>query len=545
MKSGVSMAPYDDAGFYYEASEDIFSLPEVAAYVPTGWELSADPFQPDVSWLTEGVTDLLANASNIFEVVADGSADAAARVISASLRAECMSVRLPGIPGAEYLATAADWWAEQAVDMFGNPVRAVGQVNDSINSTIQQSLGIPGGPVPADASRPHAYGGLAPGEDGFLVKVPDWRDIFQLQNDPVFGSDDKAQRTADAREALERSPTPPSLIEVGELLTTLDDVQDEAATLAIVLMIAEKLAGRAIPGVGWVATAADALNVIYALSSKATGSTLPGRRGKRQAIDKAKSSSGGLSARLEEMRRSGSLKIGIGDILQGLQATDSMFGVGIQIGGIMGFLQDAFWGGIRGAEFEARGPVWDPLGFTEFGRTACYRSPTLDQIHPRAHFALSHTALSVWKKAARIMPYIDILGENALASTLTGLRLSEQVLGPWLRSGVWVEPLQRAIELTPYVAGGVEAHDTRHLRPDEWLGRTVPAARVALKRAIGNVSDRGRQAFYDSMVASTGWGFIGSIEPAAHVVVEKVSGPIADAVVLLEVNMIPQFDLDD
>lgn len=539
------MSPYDAEGFWVEEEPSIFELPEVAAYVPSGWETNGDPFNPETSWLDSYSQGVLESASNVFDAVTSGVSEGSARLVAAAQRPECLSVRLPGIPGAEYFAEAADWWAEQAVDMFGRPVRAAGQVNDSINATIQNSLGIPGGPVPADGSRPMAHGGLAPGPDGFLVKVPDWRDIFQLQNDPVFGSDDKAQRTADAKEALERSPTPPALVEIGELLTTLDDIQDEAATLAIVLMIAEKLAGRAIPGVGWVATAADALNVIYALSSKATGSSLPGRRGKRAAVDKAKASHGGLSSRLEEMRRSGSLKIGIGDILQGLQATDSMFGFGIQIGGIMGFMQDAFWGGVRGAEFEARGPIWDPLGFTEYGRDACYRSPSIDEIHPRAYFALSHTALSVWKKAARIMPYIDVLGENALASTLTGLRMSEQVLAPWLRSGVWVDPLKRAIELTPYVAGGVEAHDTRHLRPDQWMKRTVPAARVATRRAIANVADRGRQAFYDSMVSSIGWGFTGSIEPAARVVEQELSGPMKDAVTLLEAGRIPVLDLDD
>lgn len=539
------MSPYNSEGFWVDGASSVLSDPEVAAYEPSGWETNSDPLAPDHSWLGSDVFDRLALAPHVFDTLVEGAVEQSARLIAAAQRPECLSVRLPSIPGAEYFATAADWWAKQAADAFGRPVRAAGQVNESINASIQNSLGIPGGPNPADASRPRARSGMAPGPDGFLVKVPDWRDIFQLQNDPVFGSDDKAQRTADAREALERSPTPPSLQEVGELLTTLDDIQDEAATLAIVLMIAEKWAGRVIPGIGRVAAAADVLNVIFALSSKATGSSLPGRRGKRAAVDKAKASSGGLSSRLEEMRRSGSLKIGVGDILQGLQATDSMFGVGIQIGGVMGFMQDAFWGGLRGAEFEARGPIWDPLGFTEYGRSACYRSPSIDEIHPRAYFALSHTALSVWKKSARLMPYVDVLGEGALASMLTGLRMSEQVLGPWLRSGVWVEPLQRAIELTPYVAGGVEAHDTRRLRSDEWLKRTVPAVRAATRRAIGNVANRDRQAFYESMVASIGLGFIGSIEPAAHVVVQEVAGPMKDAVTLLEANKIPFFDLDD
>jgi len=539
------MAPFDRQGFWIDEPEDVFTFPEFAAYVPNGWETNADPFAPDNSWIGSDLLHGLAAATNVFDVLVDGAVEHSARLVAAAQRPECLSVRLPGIAGAEYFATAADWWAAQAVSAFGTPVRAAGQVNESIGAAIQESLGIPGGPHPADASRPRARAGFAPGPDGFLVKVPDWRDIFQLQNDAVFSDRSKREAAADYRDALERSPTPPALVEVGELLTTLDDIQDEAATLAIVLMIAEKLAGRAIPGVGLVATAADALNVIYALSNTATGSGLPGRRGKRTAVDKAKASHGGLSSRLEEMRRSGSLKIGIGDVLQGLQATDSMFGFGVQLGGIMGFMQDAFWGAVRGAEFEARGPIWDPLGFTEYGRRACYRSPSIDEIHPRAYFAMSHTALSVWKKSSRILPYVDVLGEPALASVLTGLRMAEQVLAPWLRSGVWVEPLQRAIELTPYVAGGVEAHDTRRLRADQWLSRTVPAARAATRRAVANIPDRGRQAFYDSMIASIGLGFVGSIEPGAHVVEQVVTGAMKDAVTLLEAGRVPLFDLAD
>jgi hypothetical protein len=510
-----------------------------------GWDAPSDPFHPESSWLPDSVQDALETAGHVWDAVAEGASEASARVVAAMQRPECLSVRLPGLPGGEYIAAAADWWAQQAVDMFGRPVRALGQVNESINGEIQDLLGIPGAPSPADDSRPRARPGLAPGPDGFLVKVPDWRDIFQFNNDSVFNADDRRRRMQDARDALMRSPTPPALQEVGELLTTLDNVQDEAATLAVVLMIAEKLAGRAIPGVGVVATASDALNVIYAFANKATGSGLPGRRGKRRATDKARASSGGLAARLEEMRRSGSLKIGLGDVLQGLQATDSMFGFGIQIGGIMGFLQDLFWAGVRGAEIEARGPIWDPFGFTEAGRSACYRSPGLDEIHPRAYFAMAHLGLSVWKKTARVMPYADVLGEHALASMLVGARLSEQVLGPWLRSGVWVDQVKRALELTPYVAGGVEAHDTRRLRPDEWLKRTVPAARAAVRRAIVNVPNRERQAFYESMVSSVGWGFVGSLEPAARVVEQDLVGPMADAVALLDAGRIPVFDLED
>lgn len=536
--------PYE--GFFGESQVEEFGFPpEILRQVEPVDIEAPDPFGPAADFSTPDVWEAMSTVFFLPAVIGEGIYDETARVLAGGMRDECLTVRVPGIPGGEYIAEAADWWAGQAVDYFGRPVKALGAANEAMTSGVQNALGIPGAPTPSDENRPHARPGLAPGEDGFLVKVPGWQDIFQFNNDSIFYDRDKQARMADEKADLLRSPTPPNLQEIGTLLTMLDDVQDEAATLAIVLMIAQKVAGRAIPGIGWVATASDALSIIYALSSAATGSGMPGKGGKRRAHEKGKHTRNGMRGKWDELRRTGKLKVGVGDILQALQASDSMFGVGIQLGGIMGFLQDSFWGGIRGAEFEARGPLWDPLGFTQYGRSRCYNSPTLEQIHPRANLMMSHTALSVWKKAARVMPYIDLVGENALASTLTGLSLAEQVLGPWLRSGVWVDPLVRAMELTPFVAGGVEAHDTRRLRPDEWLKRTVPANMAAVTRAIGNVEDKGRQAFYESLVATTGWGMMADLEPGSKVLDVQVGGPIKDAIVLLEANRIPAFDLGD
>lgn len=505
----------------------------------------SDPwgFVPD--WSTPEDWSALSLVGNLADVVIGDVWDETARVVAAGFRGECLTVRLPGIPGGEYVAQAADWWATQATDWFGTPVTALGAVNDSINQSIQDSLGIPGGFVPPSDGRPHAKPGLGPGPDGFLVKLPGWQDIIQLNNDSIFLERTKKEAAADYAEQLLRSPTPPSLNAVGKLLTILDDIQDEAATLSILLMIAEKIAGRAIPGIGTVVLVADALQLIYAVSNIATGSGIPGRASKRKAHEKGKHSRKGMRGKLDHFRRTGKVKIGVGDILQGLQATDSMFGVGIQLGGIMGFLQDSFWGVVRGAEFEARGPIYDPLGFTEASRKACYRSPSLDQVHPKAYFAMANSALSVWSKASRVMPYVDVLGEPALASMLIGMRHAEMVLGPWLRSGVWVDPLVRALEINPIVSGGVEEHETRGLRADEWLARTVPASKAGMHRAISNVANKDRANFYDSMVASIGWGLVGDLEPGAKVLDHQLGGPAKDAVLLLDHGMIPRFDLGE
>lgn len=467
------------------------------------------------------------------------------RKTAEELRTECLSVRLPGIPFAEDIAFAADWWGDQINDWFGGTVRTVGQANDRVTCSVQQTLGVnvPGGCV-VD-TKPQRSPSAVAGTDDFLVKVPNWQDIFIVNNEKVLDDRSRNAAIADAAESLRRSPTPAGLREVAELLTILDDVQDEASTLAVALMVIEKVAGRAIPGVGQVALLADALNVISAIARPATGSGLPGRTGKRRAKDKARHTGKGYAGRVEEVRRLDKLKIGVGDVLQGLQATESLFGFGVQLGPIFGFLQDAFWGVIRGAEFRAAGPIWDPLGFTEAGRAACYRSPSLDLIHPRSYQVLSHEALSLWSKAGRILPFVDVLGEPALATVLVGLRLAEGVLGPWLRSGVWQAPLLRAIELRERVPGGIQELDTRNVRADEWLKRTVGGTVAATRRAISNVSDRGRQAFYESLVASTGFGLMGSIEPAGRWVDPQIVGPLRDVMTLADVGMYPAFDLGE
>ena len=91
----------------------------------------------------------------------------------------------------------------------------------------------------------------------------------------------------------------------------------------------------------------------------------------------------------------------------------------------------------------------------------------------------------------------------------------------------------------------MQEYELKNLRADQWLPRTIPATQVALRKAIGNVSDRGRQAFYESLVASTAWGFVGSLEPDAIVSGGRPVGPLRDAFLLLDANLIPYQDLED
>ncbi len=515
-------------------------------------------FDQDAAESGGNLYDLLAGASGI---------DDLARVVAGGFRGECLQVRAPGIPFGEHIARAAGWWAEQAsgfLKPFATPVR---REHERVTRKIQEFLGLPVGGLLETDSRPRFGGFTGPPSDGFLVEVPGFQDVFTFNNQFIFDERSGQQRTLDFRDSLSRSPTPPSFREVAEILTTLDDIQDEAAILATVLGVVERVAGRAIPGVGAVALVADALNVVGAIVRPGTLSGLPGKQGKRVVLDKGRALRNGYAGRIEEARRfrdldqrargrvgprldpvrapRGDFRVGVGDLLQGLQATDSIFGTGIQLGGIMGFLQDAFWGVVRGATFQASGPVWDPLGLTDAGRDACFRSPSLGVVQPQAYFLLANEALALWSHAARIFPWVDRLGEQALASGLIGMRLAENVLGPWLRKGVWVELLGELLEEVPSVAGGVVDVGSRGLRALEYAVRTAPATMAAVARAITAVPSRDRQALYESLVSSIGWGLLGDLEPGVRVVERRVVGPLRDVFLLAEANRIPRVDLVD
>lgn len=474
------------------------------------------------------------------------------RRAAASVRLECLSVRVPGIPFGEHIADAANWWAGEFSGMFGGGADRVRAVHEEVSADVQRALGVDVQGRVVSRSEPRLAAQSGPLRPEFLVEAPRWQDVFIFNNNAIFDQRSNQERLLDYQESILRSPTPPNVREVQEILTTLDDLQDEAATLATALMLVQKLGGRAIPGIGQVATAADALNLLQALAGPASGTQLPsrrsrrpGRQAKRLAKDKGVSSAKGYRWRLDNLARTGRLNVGVGDVLQGLQATESLAGVGIQIGGIMGSLTDAVFGALRGAEYRLEVPIFDPFGIADSVIDSCYRSPSLNMIHPSTYGVLGLTALRLWSRAARIGPVIDRLPEPALASMLTGLRLAEGVLGPWLRSGVWVDLVRRALELSPVVRGGVREWETRGLPADVFLPRTVPATVAALTRAVAAVPDRGRQAFYEELISSIGIGLMADLEPNAVVVESGPYGHLADAFLLADHHLYPSFDLSD
>lgn len=225
-------------------------------------------------------------------------------------------------------------------------------------------------------------GQLAP---QFRVRLPGWEDILHVIPESALSADERAARQRERFFLLRDSPVPGVVGDFARIGQEIDNVQDALVTLSVGGRVATKLAGRAIPGVGWVATAADVLNVLNAFypnnvagGVKAATRVAESARGvggkyvlskeaKRQMGVVFTGQGGTYRQRLAETLQTGKIGFGWGEGLQILQTTDQLFGVGLQLGPIFGAMTDTFFGALRGAEFDVTAPykaTFDPLEWT-------------------------------------------------------------------------------------------------------------------------------------------------------------------------------------
>jgi len=144
------------------------------------------------------------------------------------------------------------------------------------------------------------------------------------------------------------SPTPHIVNNAGSIMTALDDAQDAISTLGVVGAVAVKAAprviGEAISGpVGWTLAAADMLNTVQHLGVK----KLPAMTSKRQIEAMTGENLRTKKGRLKAIKKIGKKFPTKAFLIEGLQVTENIFGVGICLGPIVGFVLDSVFGPYR------------------------------------------------------------------------------------------------------------------------------------------------------------------------------------------------------
>lgn len=136
------------------------------------------------------------------------------------------------------------------------------------------------------------------------------------------------------------SASPTWMKNYGAVATMLDNVEDALVTVVVLGRIAAKIAprllGRLIPGLGWVLLGSDILNAANIISWV----SFAAMKGKRNMEGLAERNPFHAKA---AANRALKLKRGVptfGEILEVLQTTDQLFGVGLCLGGLMGIVTD-------------------------------------------------------------------------------------------------------------------------------------------------------------------------------------------------------------
>lgn len=204
------------------------------------------------------------------------------------------------------------------------------------------------------------------------------------------------------------SPTPRIAMNAASMLTFLDDINDTVGTVGVVARTAAHLlpatAGKFLTGpAGWAFLAADITNIAMELSR------LPWKAKRLQhdfhsAIGLNPLSKKAKLRRLNKLKR---LKLSKGEIIEGLQTTDNLFGIGICLGPIMGLLYDIPFGMYRafqGREVRVTG-LPAPFYYVDnivqrFFRGAAqlwYGNPDIDD-HERSMSMVAFNYATQWQK---------------------------------------------------------------------------------------------------------------------------------------------------
>lgn len=148
--------------------------------------------------------------------------------------------------------------------------------------------------------------------------------------------------------AMLGSPSPQILRNAGAILTSIDNAQDALTTLSILgrlaIMAAPRILSKFMGGpLKWIMTAADVLNVAMAMARTLT---LP-KQTKHNGEMLWHGNPFGKYARLKRAQKLMRKWPTVGEMIEMSQTTDNIWGVGLSLGPIVGFMQDLVAGAVR------------------------------------------------------------------------------------------------------------------------------------------------------------------------------------------------------
>lgn len=209
--------------------------------------------------------------------------------------------------------------------------------------------------------------------------------------------------------AMLGSPTPEVFRNAGMLMTAIDNAQDCLFTIGTLGILGMRFSPPQVASVlalptGTVLTAANALNVIQSLGRKG----MPGKEAKRAWQKKTGIDPWTKKGRIKYAKHLMKTFPVKAAIIQGLQTTEEIFGVGLSLGPIVGLFEDAIAGPIRTLSGDKVSVKWPIPTYDEFCKAAQY--------YGRATFAYFHPGVQTSDEEVITMITAHWLAQVALFS---------------------------------------------------------------------------------------------------------------------------------
>jgi len=202
---------------------------------------------------------------------------------------------------------------------------------------------------------------------GYTITIPGLSDIIKIPiYDPMTEEEEtlwkrrrydlippaRREEITKIKEAKKRrfmgmlgSPIPTVVRNAGSILTSVDDAQDALSTIGVIGMLGRRIAPRAVGGLltgptGMILAAADILNMVQQISMTCQAPLM----GKNAARANARASTTKNKGRVSSAVRLSKHLPGKGDVIQALQTSEQIWGLGICLGPVLGLVQDIAFG---------------------------------------------------------------------------------------------------------------------------------------------------------------------------------------------------------
>src|SRR5574340_291015 len=164
------------------------------------------------------------------------------------------------------------------------------------------------------------------------MDVPGWNDVIHLVPDSALPREEQIKRKQIRARNIASAPSTQLSKDVTWYMTQVDNIQDGLVTLAIGLRLAGLAIPAARPAAIWTGKAADKLAISQVLKAFRKAPT----QAKRGAENAMKGSTGYYVGRVKGATNLRKALPNVPEILQVLQTSDQLTGVGISLGAIMG-----------------------------------------------------------------------------------------------------------------------------------------------------------------------------------------------------------------